>query len=131
MERGEATSNGPHISTTHLGAALWLLRLEGEHDVSTVARLREAIEGVFAQGTCVVLDLSQATFVDSSVLGELIRAHNRVAATRDEKLAVVAPASSAAARLFDLTGVDDTWFPRFESRTDALAWSEGAVSGHA
>jgi anti-anti-sigma regulatory factor len=55
----------PHISTKHLGGSLWLVQLEGEHDLSTASGLRQTIDRVFATGTCLVVDLSSAAFIDS------------------------------------------------------------------
>jgi anti-anti-sigma factor len=115
-----------HITTKQLGASVWLVELDGEHDVSTVADLRRAIHEIFATGSCLVVDVSGAVFVDSSVLGELIRASDQVKASGDERLAVVARSGSKAACLFDLAGVDDTWFRRFESNTDAIDWCREA-----
>ena len=118
----------PHISTKHLGGSLWLVQLEGEHDLSTASGLRRTIDRIFATGTCLVVDLSGAAFPDSSVLGELIRANERAKASPGEHFAVVAQSGSNAAELLDLAGVDDTWFRRFESNGDAIDWCKGATA---
>jgi anti-anti-sigma factor len=115
-----------HITTKQLGASLWLVHLDGEHDVSTASDLRRTIQDIFKTGSCLVVDVSRAVFMDSSVLGELIHASDHVKASGNEKLAVVARSGSKAACLFDLAGVDDTWFRRFESNTDAIDWCKGA-----
>src|SRR4051794_8148848 len=115
-----------HIAAKQLGASLWLVQLGGEHDVSTASDLRRTIHEIFETGSCLVVDVSRAVFIDSSVLGELIRASDHVKASPNEKLAVVARPSSKAACLFDLAGVDDTWFRRFESNSDAIDWCKGA-----
>ena len=68
--------------------------------MSTVDTLADALGGVGPEEARVV-DLSAATFIDSSILTELVGAASRdggAAAT-----VMVAPRGSAAARLFELT----------------------------
>ena len=57
---------------------------------------------------------------DSSILGALIRASETADGLGKEGVAVVAPPSSAAARLFDLVGAEDM-LAVFPSREPALA----------
>jgi len=80
------------------GAAV--IELVGEHDVSTVASLADEL-GRIGPEEARVVDLSAATFIDSSILTTLVGAASRegcAAAT-----VMVAPPGSAAARLFELT----------------------------
>ena len=118
----------PHITTKHLGGDLWVVSLEGEHDLASASDLRETVSNMFATGTCLVIDLSAATFIDSTILCELIRANHRT--DDNEKLAVVASPQSCAARLFDLAGVDDRWFPRFDATGAAIEWCRGQPAAH-
>jgi len=77
-----------------------VIELVGEHDVSTVASLADAL-GRIGPEEARVVDLSAATFIDSSILTTLVGAASRdggAAAT-----VMVAPPGSAAARLFELT----------------------------
>ena len=77
-----------------------IIELVGEHDVSTVASLADAL-GRISPEEARVVDLSAATFIDSSILTTLVGAASRdggAAAT-----VMVAPPGSAAARLFELT----------------------------
>ena len=124
-QREKAVDETPHIVTNHLGGDLWVVRLEGDHDLGSAPNLRRTIDELFATGTCVAIDLTTATFIESSILGELIRARQRADRSPDEKLAVVAPPGSNAAQLFDLAGVDDSWFPRFDSTHAAIEWCRG------
>ena len=48
--------------------------MSGEHDLGTVSRVREALGAAAADGKAVLVDLSSATFVDSSILGALLEA---------------------------------------------------------
>jgi anti-sigma B factor antagonist len=107
------------ISVDTTGTATWTVALEGEHDLSTVATLEDELAAIFAQGTSVVIDLSGATFMDSSVLRQLVLAQRRVDGNDAEVLVLVAPAGSFAARMFSLVGVEHM-FTTFETRADAL-----------
>jgi anti-sigma B factor antagonist len=93
------------VSVTHLGGDQWVIALEGEHDISTVPHLQAALNRVFETGTSIVLDLSDATFIDSSVIRTLLAAHQRAQATTGEQLAIVAPEHSFAGRVIELTGL--------------------------
>jgi anti-sigma B factor antagonist len=114
------------VNVDHLGHELWVVDVRGEHDVSTVGGLHETLEAIFAEGTSVVIDLSAATFIDSTILGELVRAQRRVDRDPGEKLAVVAPVGGFVARLFDLVALDAV-VSVFESRADALRWLGGGA----
>lgn len=107
------------IVVDKLGWSLWVVELEGEHDLSNVGGFQALLAGIFAQGTTVVVDLSGVTFLDSSVLRELIRAQQRVDANPGEELAIVAPRDGVAARLIDLVDAG-RMFSMFETRAEAL-----------
>ena len=82
----------------------WLIALAGEHDLSTMPVLEAAVEQVFAQGTTILVDLSDTAFIDSTTLGTLIRAQQRADTNPGERLVLVAPPDSAAERIIDVTG---------------------------
>jgi anti-sigma B factor antagonist len=116
----------PKLITTQIGGSLWLLRLEGEHDISTVSDLHRELDRIFETGTSVVVDLAAATFVDSSILSELIRGGLRPSTT--EKMAVVAPPGSAAAGLFELVDAANKCFPVFDSVGAAVEFCRGPAA---
>lgn len=107
------------IVVDRAGPALWIVELTGEHDISTVGGIQDELAAIFAQGTTIVVDLSAVTFMDSSVLRELILAHGRAEANDDERMALVAPATGFAARLIGMVNVGDT-FELYETRAEAL-----------
>lgn len=45
---------------------VWLVSLSGEHDLTTADQVGAAINRVFDAGSSVVIDLSDATFIDST-----------------------------------------------------------------
>ena len=79
------------------GAAVLLL--VGELDLATTPLLRARVDEVDAPA--LVLDFSEATFIDSAVLKELLRARDELAA-RDIRL-VLAGVPPPIRRLLDLT----------------------------
>ena len=59
-----------------------VVRADGELDVSTASQLRQTITTAFDEGGGkVIVDLTAVTFMDSTTLGVLIGAHNRVRET--------------------------------------------------
>lgn len=111
----------PRITTEQTDQGLWVVALEGEHDLSTCDGLRRELDLIFELSTCLVIDLSVTTFIDSSILGELVSRHRRAADQTGDRFAVVAPPGSAADRLFRLTAADEilTVLP---SRAAAVEW---------
>ena len=107
------------IVVDKLGWSLWLVELSGEHDLSNVGRLHSTLDAIFAQGTTIVIDLSRTTFIDSSVLGELILAQQRADANPHEQLAIIAPKDGVVARLIAMVDANRL-FSLFETRGEAL-----------
>ena len=82
----------------------WILGLRGEWDVANGGTLTAELEAVFAHGTKVVVDLTEASFIDSSILAALLRGHQQAAKHAEDALVVVAPENSFALRLLRLVG---------------------------
>jgi anti-anti-sigma factor len=117
----------PQIHITRTGFAPVVVALSGEHDTSTTAELRVAVHHAIASGQGVVVDLTDATFIDSSILRTLIDGHRAAAATSGGGLAVVAPPAGVPAQLFDLVHASEM-LALFPSRDAALASYSG--DGH-
>lgn len=100
------------VQTEQLGDSLWLLELAGEHDLANRAGVDEAFARVAASGTTVVIDLLEATFIDSTLIGRIAAARER-----GENLLLVVPRSGAVRRVLDLVGLH---IPMFETRDEAL-----------
>ena len=107
------------------GGDLGIASLSGEHDFSNVADLDEALRQVHTHGTQVVLDLSEASFIDSSVIGSVVREARGDARRPGDDLAVVAPAGSQARRVLELVHVECVRI--VESREDALTAIRAAI----
>jgi anti-anti-sigma factor len=100
--------------------AVWLLRLRGEHDVATVGTLDAQLEAVFRHGTDVVVDLSDAVFIDSAIVGAILRGLRTAREDENGTLVVSAPPESFARRVLDQAGLTGA-VPLFDNRRDALA----------
>jgi len=77
-----------------------VLTLEGELDLAAAPRLQARVAET-PLGMALVLDLSRATFIDSAVLKELLRARTELS-ERDVRL-VLAGVAPPVRRLLDLT----------------------------
>ncbi|MDX6591210.1 MAG: hypothetical protein QOJ13_406 [Gaiellales bacterium] len=82
------------IRTTRLGTGVWVICLAGEHDLSTADALRERLETATRTGTGVVLDLGEASIIDTSIV-EVILAQPWTG------FALVIPADGAIAKMVD------------------------------
>jgi anti-sigma B factor antagonist len=88
-----------------VGRAL-VVALQGEFDLAAAEALREALDAArSAADQGVVLDIAEVTFVDSSGLRELLRAHGAFA--EDGKALVVIGLQPPVVRLLELTGATD------------------------
>lgn len=88
------------VETVQLfGPSVWLVELAGEHDVSTAPRVEAAFDQIDMTGT-IVVDFSRASFVDSTIVGVVVRRW-RGGAT----LLLVVPREGAVRSVLDLVGV--------------------------
>jgi anti-sigma B factor antagonist len=110
----EATSGAWAIVAAH-----------GEVDVATAPALREAINAASEPGARVILDLSGVSFMDSTGLTELIRAHKRLAAAGGELRTVVV--GDRIRRLFEITKLDQI-FATFPTVAAAQIGSAAAAN---
>jgi anti-sigma B factor antagonist len=106
-----------------------LLTVTGEHDLYTAPALREQLDRALATGDLIV-DLSAATFVDSSVLGALLNARQRAIEEQRGFAVCLEPDSSAMVRqVFEITGLMPT-MPVLQSVDEAgEALRNGAPRG--
>lgn len=94
-----------HIGEESLAGDLIIIRLEGEVDLYAAPELKDHVNGAIERGkTKLILDLSQATFIDSTTLGILVSGMKRLR-PRGGMLAVLCP-DPTMARIFDITGLN-------------------------
>jgi anti-anti-sigma factor len=105
---------------------VWGLSLRGEHDLSTQPSLSEEIERVAAAGGPVIIDLSDADFIDSSILRVLAGA--AVKPVAGLRVAVVIPPGREAMRILRVTGIASLLQP-YETCEAAMASFVPAATG--
>lgn len=92
------------IATEHKSGRYFLIALRGEWDLYNRPELEQALLAAEAAAeSLVVIDLSHATFIDSSVLGALVEARKRL--QERVKIAVVAQ-DRQIRKVFEITGLD-------------------------
>jgi anti-anti-sigma factor len=95
--------DGGHTETWRLDGVR-IVALHGEHDLSNVASLRGELDAAIAASSAIVIDLTDAEFVDSTILQALLESH-QAAHDHDLRFAVVTPAAGFTRRVFDLVGL--------------------------
>jgi anti-sigma B factor antagonist len=111
---------GFQARTVDLGEGIASVAITGEADVFTAPELKEALAAAIAGGAKdVVVDLSEATFVDSTTLGLLIGTVRRVDPLGGT--VAVAVGDPSVARIFEITRLDQV-FAMFDSMDAALAY---------
>lgn len=87
-----------------------VLALKGEHETFSTPRVAGDLEALLGEGVSVVVDLTEAEFLDSTIVAALLRAH-KDAQTRGLRFAVVLDDSTgwSVRRLFDLTGLQEVF----------------------
>jgi len=122
--------NSENISVRHENGVAVVL-LEGEHDVYTAPAVTGKIEACLSEGHPVVVDLTGASFIDSSILRALIVARNGsqerslgFAVCLDEK------EDSAVKRVFEVAGAHELFSvlpTQMEAIDAALSAGNGSV----
>jgi anti-anti-sigma factor len=97
-----------------------LLILAGEIDLATSGQFRAVVDEALAEEVSLVADIDEVTFMDSTMLRELLRAHRDLSAA-GRRFILAAP-QPAVRRLLELTGTSGL-FTVSQTREDALASS--------
>lgn len=100
-----------------------VISLAGEWDIYRVRELRDRLEPAYSQPE-VVLDLTSAKYVTSSLISALVLAHKHRAA-QGMPAAAIAVRSAFVRRLLTVTGVDEL-YPIYENVDEALQTAEPA-----
>lgn len=106
------------VETTGIGGRQYVIALAGEVDLYTAPQLKqELLQTIEAGARRVVVDLNDATFIDSTTLGVLLSGVQRLR-PRGGELAVVCTDRNIR-KIFEITLLDRV-FPIFETRAEAL-----------
>ncbi|MEO5634626.1 STAS domain-containing protein [Gaiella sp.] len=105
--------------TTEMRAGSTILHVAGELDLATVAAFDTELERAQALGRVVVV-LSDCTFIDSSALQSLVRAHRAGPAHEQNGTLVLVAPNQPARRVLEIAALDRL-VPMFDTLDDALA----------
>jgi anti-sigma B factor antagonist len=106
-------------------AGLAVVTISGEHDLSTAPKLRRQLDGLLDEGVATVIDLSPATFIDSSILGVILDTRRRAGEAQIGFAVARSNGSEAVDRVLDVTGLRNE-LPVHLRREEA----ESAASGN-
>jgi anti-sigma B factor antagonist len=108
-----------HISDEEIDAETHVIELGGEIDLYTAPEFKERMVELIEGGKKhIVVDLSAATFIDSTTLGVLVGGVKRLRPTGGA-LALVC-ADQNICKIFEITGLDRV-FPIHGTRDEAMA----------
>ncbi len=120
---------GPgEIALDHIEPGVAVITFSGEHDLNTAPVLRKRLARALEQGDRVVVDLSGAAFVDSSILGAVLDAR-REAGERGVGFAIaISNGARPVERVLDVTGLRSA-LPVHSSREDAVTAARSGRNG--
>jgi anti-sigma B factor antagonist len=95
-----------------------VISLEGEWDMANAALLSEKTEQALDDQKHLILDLSHATFIDSSTIHTLVKTHEAASKQRQAVVLQLATAASVE-RILEVSGIDQL-IPRASSRSRAI-----------
>ena len=100
-----ATVRTGELALERNDSGLAVLTISGEHDLSTAPNIRRRIDSLLDEGTATVIDLSPATFIDSSILGVILDGRRRAADSGIGFAVVHANGADAVDRVLEVTGL--------------------------
>jgi anti-anti-sigma factor len=101
-------------------AGVAVVVLLGEHDLSTTDALRERLSRLVVENDLVVVDLSQAAFIDASTLGTFVHA-DQAARLKGGRLRLLVGAEGIVHRVLEVTNLLRV-LDCVPSRAAALSW---------
>ena len=108
-----------HINDQEIDSGTHVIELGGEVDLYTAPEFKERMVELIESGKKqIVVDLSKATFIDSTTLGVLVGGVKRLRPNGGQLSLVCADRNIT--KIFEITGLDKV-FPIYESRDEAVA----------
>jgi anti-sigma B factor antagonist len=115
-----ATSTTPRgVEVEFPQASIAVLKLRGEHDLSSKPRLSEALAAASARPN-VLVDLSECTFMDSSVIATFVVAHEKLGTRGGRLELIIPPQATTIQRVAEITLLADL-LPIHGTQTAAVA----------
>ena len=93
------------LALERTNAGLSVVTISGEHDLSTAPHLRRRLDELLEERSPVVVDLSPATFIDSSILGVILDGRKRAKEAQLGFAVVHTNGADAVSRVLEVTGL--------------------------
>ena len=97
--------------------------LEGEWDMANAPALRDHVDRALESGNDLIVDLSHATFIDSSIIGVLFHGAKAVD-DRDQTMVLQVATAPIVERALEIVGIERV-LPRAHSRAGAVEMIQG------
>jgi len=107
------------VEVEHPAPGLALVSVRGEHDLSTTVELTQALEHA-ARHSNVLVDLSDCSFMDSSVIQALVKTALALQERGEQLALVIPPEQRVVARVAHMTRLSEI-LPVYASHRDGLA----------
>ena len=95
-----------------------VISLRGEHDLTTAQAVRDCAEKALAEGGLVV-NLTEAEFIDSSIIGAVLDAQRRAGEAGVGFAAVLEGGAAPVRRVLEVTGLDSN-MPIHATKREAI-----------
>jgi anti-anti-sigma factor len=115
---GQVGDANGRITLTTEGDEIVALGFEGEFDLANAQLIREHAERALQDDKHVILDLTEATFIDSSVINSLFRIQ-KMAQTRRRMAVLQLGTAAIVEHMLELSGIERA-LPRTKTRTEAI-----------
>ena len=108
------------ISVELVDTGVAVVTLRGEHEAYSAERLHEQLEALGENGVAIVVDLSETSFIDSSIVSVLLRARDSARDLGVSLVLVIQESTGwAVKRLFEVAQLDEA-FAITDSRSKAV-----------
>jgi anti-sigma B factor antagonist len=107
------------IDLERTDSGIAIVSVSGEHDLNTAPQLRERLNKQIEEGRAIVVDLSPASFIDSSILGVILDARRGAEGAGLRFAVAQTDGVAAVSRVLEITGLRSE-LPVHASRADAM-----------
>lgn len=108
-----------NVEVSYCDTDVAIVKLYGEHDMGDSEELRRVLHRVLGARDLVIVDLSEAEFIDSSILNSLVAA-NRTAERAGLKMTLQLGPNGTVGRVLEVSGLDGL-LARAGSREEAIS----------
>ena len=124
MQGNRRTGSDGTLDVSREGEAC-VVSLHGEHDASTSSLLSNAIDDCLDSARAIIVDLSDADFIDSTIIRILFARHATALDTPGRMFVMAVPLQTMPSRVLALMGGHT--IPTYPSRVEALAAVEASA----